>query len=75
MSAVVVFADKMATGSLMHAAKARNNTAGLVWIGSDAWSSRETVVNGVEDVIEVRPDSRQWRQLGTFLRLQARLLS
>ncbi|XP_043242498.1 metabotropic glutamate receptor 3-like [Amphibalanus amphitrite] len=50
--AVVVFADKMATGSLMHAAKARNNTAGLVWIGSDAWSSRETVVNGVEDVIE-----------------------
>ena len=59
-AAVVVFADKMATGNLMHAAKARNHTAGLVWIGSDAWSSRETVVNGVEEVIEVSPSSVHW---------------
>ncbi|XP_037075389.1 metabotropic glutamate receptor-like [Pollicipes pollicipes] len=49
---VVVFADKMTTGELMRRAKQLDVTHDLVWIGSDAWSSRETVVHGVEDVIE-----------------------
>ncbi|XP_023342942.1 metabotropic glutamate receptor 2 [Eurytemora carolleeae] len=49
---VIVFADRIPAGKLLEAAKNRNVTSKFVWIGSDAWASRESVVYGREEVVE-----------------------
>ena len=47
---VVVFADRKPAGELLEAAK-RKNALKFIWVGSDAWASRESVVYGREEVV------------------------
>ena len=47
---VVVFADRIPAGKLLEAAK-RQKALDFIWIGSDAWASRESVVYGREEVV------------------------
>ena len=47
---VVVFADRKPAGELLEAAK-RKNALRFIWVGSDAWASRESVVYGREEVV------------------------
>lgn len=49
---VVVFADKQTAKNLMSAAKRRNAANRFVWIGSDAWCCRDSVVNDYQDIVE-----------------------
>ena len=49
---VVVFADKKTARNIMAAAHRRNATSRFVWIGSDAWSTRSSVVIDQESVVE-----------------------
>lgn len=60
---VVVFAEKKAMRNLLRAAYRRNLSSKFVWIGSDAWSSRESVAednsNILEGALTVQPLVRQ----------------
>ena len=47
---VVVFADRKPAGKLLEAAK-RKKALDFIWVGSDAWVSRESVVFGREEVV------------------------
>ena len=47
---VVVFADRIPAGKLLEAAKKRK-ALNFIWVGSDAWASRESVVYGREEVV------------------------
>ena len=47
---VVVFADRIPAGKLLEAAK-RMKALNFIWVGSDAWVSRESVVYGREEVV------------------------
>ena len=47
---VVVFADRKPAGKLLEAAK-RKKALDFIWVGSDAWVSRESVVAGREEVV------------------------
>ncbi|XP_067127644.1 metabotropic glutamate receptor 3-like isoform X1 [Centruroides vittatus] len=49
---VVVFADKQTARNLMAAAKRKNAITRFVWIGSDAWGGRKSVVENHEAVVE-----------------------
>lgn len=49
---VVMFADKKSARRLMAAVKRQQAVDRFVWIGSDGWSRRDTVVQGLEEVIE-----------------------
>ncbi|KAG1685964.1 Metabotropic glutamate receptor 3 [Nymphon striatum] len=49
---VIVFANKQITKKLMEAVKRYNSYDRFVWIGSDAWGGRQSVVERNEDVIE-----------------------
>ncbi|XP_076318427.1 metabotropic glutamate receptor 3-like isoform X1 [Tachypleus tridentatus] len=49
---VVVFADKRTTRNLMTAATRLGITKRFVWIGSDGWSGRNSVVENNEEVLE-----------------------
>ncbi len=49
---VIVFADRVPAGLLLQAAKDLGVKDNLLWIGSDAWASRESVVENREDIVE-----------------------
>ncbi|RWS06886.1 metabotropic glutamate receptor 3-like protein, partial [Dinothrombium tinctorium] len=49
---VVVFADKQTARNIMSAAKRKNAINRFIWIGSDAWCCRDSVVAGLETVVE-----------------------
>ena len=49
---VIVFADRLPAGKLLQAAKDMGIKDRFVWIGSDAWASRESVVQERETVVE-----------------------
>lgn len=49
---VVIFADKVTARNVMAAAGRKNATGRFVWIGSDAWSARNSVVEDQESVVE-----------------------
>ena len=50
---VIVFADRVPAGKLLQAAKDLNVSDDQIrWIGSDAWASRESVVENREGVVE-----------------------
>ncbi|XP_022250369.1 metabotropic glutamate receptor 3-like [Limulus polyphemus] len=49
---VVVFADKQTARNIMTAASRLGVTNRFVWIGSDAWSGRNSVVEKNEEVVE-----------------------
>ena len=56
---VIVFADRQPAGKLIEAAKSLGVKGQFVWVGSDAWASRESVVEDreefVEDAIAIQP--------------------
>jgi metabotropic X receptor len=47
---VIVFADQKPAGELLEAAK-RKNELRFIWVGSDTWAFRESVVYGREEVV------------------------
>jgi hypothetical protein len=49
---VIVFADRVPAGKLLQAAKDFGVNDQLLWIGSDAWASRESVVEDREEFVE-----------------------
>ena len=49
---VIVFADRLPAGNLLEAAKSVGVKNRFIWIGSDAWASRESVVEMREDIVE-----------------------
>lgn len=49
---VVVFADKVTARNVMSAAKRRQAINRFIWIGSDAWGARSSVVGNQEEVVE-----------------------
>lgn len=49
---VIVFADRVPAGKLLQAAKDLGVRDQLLWIGSDAWASRESVVENREEYVE-----------------------
>ena len=49
---VVVFADRQPAGKLISAAKRLNKKDEFIWIGSDAWASRESVTEDREEFVE-----------------------
>lgn len=49
---VIVFADRVPAGKLLQAAKELQVKDKLLWIGSDAWASRESVVENREEFVE-----------------------
>ena len=49
---VIVFADRVPAGKLLQAAKDKGVKDKLLWIGSDAWASRESVVENKEEIVE-----------------------
>ncbi len=49
---VIVFADRVSAGKLLEAAKFMGTKGKFLWIGSDAWASRESVVEDREDIVE-----------------------
>ena len=51
-SLVIVFADRGPAGKLLEAAKRMKVKDKFVWVGSDAWASRESVVETRESIVE-----------------------
>ena len=49
---VIVFADRVPAGKLLQAAKDEGVKDNFLWIGSDAWASRESVVENKEEFVE-----------------------
>ena len=49
---VIVFADRQPAGKLISAAKRLNKKDEFIWIGSDAWASRESVTEDREEFVE-----------------------
>lgn len=49
---VIVFADRVPAGKILQAAKELGVKNNLTWIGSDAWASRESVVENREEFVE-----------------------
>ena len=49
---VIVFADRVPAGKLLQAAKDLEVKDKLLWIGSDAWASRESVVENREEFVD-----------------------
>ncbi|XP_054165125.1 metabotropic glutamate receptor 3-like, partial [Oppia nitens] len=49
---VVVFTDKNTARNIMAAAKRRNAINRFIWIGSEAWACRDSVVKNLEHVVE-----------------------
>ena len=49
---VIVFADRQPAGKLIEAAKELGVKGQFVWVGSDAWASRESVVQHREQFVE-----------------------
>ena len=49
---VIVFADRVPAGKLLQAAKDEGVKDNFMWIGSDAWASRESVVENKEEFVE-----------------------
>lgn len=49
---VIVFADRVPAGKLLEAAKTLRVKGRFIWIGSDAWASRESVVEKREEIVE-----------------------
>ncbi|RWS32017.1 metabotropic glutamate receptor 3-like protein [Leptotrombidium deliense] len=49
---VVVFSDKQTARNIMSAAKRLNAINRFIWIGSDAWCCRDSVVSDLESVVE-----------------------
>ena len=60
---VIVFADRVPAGQLLQAAKDLGVKDNLLWIGSDAWASRESVVENREEFVDgalaIQPLRRQ----------------
>ena len=48
----IVFADRVPAGKLLQAAKELGVREQLLWIGSDAWASRESVVEDREEFVQ-----------------------
>ena len=49
---VIVFADRQPAGKLIAAAQRLNQKDEFIWIGSDAWASRESVTETREEFVE-----------------------
>ena len=49
---VIVFADRVPAGKLLEAAKTLKVKDKFIWVGSDAWASRESVVEDREEIVE-----------------------
>lgn len=49
---VIVFADRQPAGKLISAAKRLNRKHEFLWVGSDAWASRESVTDDREEFVE-----------------------
>ena len=49
---VIVFADRVPAGKLLEAAKKLDVKDKFIWVGSDAWASRESVVEDREEIVE-----------------------
>ena len=49
---VIVFADRGPAGKLIEAAKSLGVKDKFVWVGSDAWASRESVVKNREEFVQ-----------------------
>ena len=49
---VIVFADRVPAGKLLEAAKTLEVKDKFIWVGSDAWASRESVVEDREEIVE-----------------------
>lgn len=49
---VVMFGDKKSARQLMASVKRHRITNRFIWIGSDGWSGRDSVVQGLEEVVE-----------------------
>ena len=49
---VIVFADRQPAGKLIEAAKSLGVKDRFIWVGSDAWASRESVVEDREEFVE-----------------------
>lgn len=47
-----MFADRGPAGKLIEAAKSLRVKDKFIWVGSDAWASRESVVHGREEFVE-----------------------
>lgn len=69
---VIVFADRQPAGKLIEAAKTLGVKDKFVWIGSDAWASRESVVamreEFVEGAIAVQPLRRELPGFNEYFR-------
>ena len=49
---MIVFADRQPAGKLLEAAKRKRVKDEFIWVGSDAWASRESVVANREEFVE-----------------------
>ena len=67
-----VFADRVPAGKLLQAAKELGYRDQLLWIGSDAWASRESVVEDREEIVQgaiaIQPLRRQLKNYDKYFK-------
>ena len=67
-----VFADRVPAGKLLKAAKELEIHKQLLWIGSDAWASRESVVEDREEIVEgaiaIQPLRRKLKKYNDYFK-------
>ena len=67
-----MFADRVPAGKLLQAAKELGYRDQLLWIGSDAWASRESVVEDREEIVQgaiaIQPLRRQLKNYDKYFK-------